>query len=305
MNKNTKIIIGIGIGLGVAYWLYNKKGKDAKKKSSLAPATSVAISDAINEKPVTREEQIAYILENTEANATEQTSGFEGVKFVWNKDFEKYYPVGTIREGKMPAYADAVFNAFEGDEDKDPTDSAMASLDDLSDNEIKLAYNLVKYRKNNPSAISEEEAFKQIGGNDPKIIDLIKSKIKPRLNDIKIVKNHPKWSERWDNKKKSLKSLINKAMKCGRRPINKNKVALWKKCIEGTSRKQALSKPKVGVATATDLSTVKGKEAFSQKRQKSFANQITNRDSGGIFAGKRFDGKNNTYEETIVRQGIV
>ena len=47
MNKNTKIIIGIGIGLGVAYWLYNKKGKDAKKKSSLAPATSVAISDAI------------------------------------------------------------------------------------------------------------------------------------------------------------------------------------------------------------------------------------------------------------------
>jgi hypothetical protein len=100
MNKNTKIIIGIGIGLGVAYWLYNKKGKDAKKKSSLAPATSVAISDAINEKPVTREEQIAYILENTEANATEQTSGFEGVKFVWNKDFEKYYPVEQLEKVK-------------------------------------------------------------------------------------------------------------------------------------------------------------------------------------------------------------
>ena len=302
MTKNTKILIGVGLGLGVAYWLYNRNKKKTATTTKSATNPTVALSDAINENPVTREEQLAYILENTEANAVEQQSGFEGVKFVWNKNFERYYPVGTIVEGQMPSYADAVFNSFEGEEDIDPTDSAMGSLQDLTDNEIKLAYNLVKYRKKNPSAISEEESFKQIGGNDPKILEIIKSKLRPKLNDIKILKNHPKWSARWEKKKRTFTSIIDKAKKCGRRPIGKNKVVLWKKCIEGTSRKQALNKPTDGEGVPT---TVRGKEKFNEKRQKSFAQQVTRRNEGGMFAGKRFDGKKNNYEETIVREGIV
>jgi hypothetical protein len=41
------------------------------------------------------------------------------------------------------------------------------------------------------------------------------------------------------------------------------------------------------------------------ERQESFKNQVVNRNAGGMFAGKRWDGESNNYIESLVDKGLV
>jgi hypothetical protein len=363
MNKNTKIIIGVGVGVTLAYLLFGKKKAKPKVKST-QPAIDVKLpeeledvaeEDALNE-PQTREEQIAFILENTESNIKEESSGFEGTKFVWNPNFGRYYPIGTIKEGQMPSYADNVFNGFEGlddlfigfDGDIDPVQESANTLNELTDKELNLATNIVKMRKYSPSAMSESQALKEISNNDPKLQEIVKTRITPRLNDVKVMKKIPTWKQLWERRKKTISSIREKAKVCGRRPLfNRDKIANWKNCIKDVSKKQVKGKAMIEANRKRDISEAslreglfktcgtkprdkqafmmwkecakkykaqnnmsKPKSSFSgvdynEARQTEFQKQVTNRMAGGMFAGRRFDGRSNKQEETLVREGIV
>ncbi len=376
MNKTQKIWLGVLVGGAVAYWMH-KRNKSVPAKSVLKTKEDIngAVADVMDSKLETREEQIAYILENTEANLKEETSGFEGVhfvwneklgafypqgtltetkepayaqsvflgadgsnnngvRFVWNKKLGKYYPTGTIVEGQEPAYADSVFYGADGETTNDPTDKAEEILSQLSDQEIKLAYNLVKYRKENPSNISEEQAFKEIGGNDPKIIEVIKVKITPRLNDIKALRKDKSWKASWQKKKEKFQTLLNKAMRCGRKPMNKRKLEAWKSClasvntndankherdIEKFAKKECSNKrfrnradyqqclnnaKKKFNQALVQTAPLEVKDEFNQVRQEEFASQVTNRRDGALFGGRRWDGRSNKVEEELVKAGI-
>ena len=330
MNRNTKIILGIGAGISLAYFLFGRK-KTAKAPAqkmtsgeieSEVEIPDVAIEDAENE-PQSRDEQISFILMNADSNVKEEASGFEGTKFVWSKEYGRYYPVGVIREGMMPKYADSVFLGFEG-EDADPVQEAVDSLDKLSAKELSLAYNLTKYKKFNPKAISEEEALREISNNDKKLIEIVKIKIKPVLNDVKILRKHPKWSERLAERRAKMEQRMKERGKtCGRRPIAKDKLKEYKTCIKDVASKQEptniFTKVKENYQSSYKGERIEDKKSkrtqrrekrssingaeFTDSRQKAFTEQVTNRMAGGMFAGRRFDGRSNYQEETMVREG--
>ena len=47
------------------------------------------------------------------------------------------------------------------------------------------------------------------------------------------------------------------------------------------------------------------KNDINNSRQQSFAKQVNNRKSGGMFAGERWDGESNAYVESLVDKGLV
>ena len=47
------------------------------------------------------------------------------------------------------------------------------------------------------------------------------------------------------------------------------------------------------------------KDDINNRRQKSFSKQVTNRNTGGMFAGHRWDGESNAYVENLVDKGLV
>jgi hypothetical protein len=366
MNKNTKIIIGVGVGVTLAYLLFGKKKAKPQVKST-QPAIDVKLpeeledvaeEDALNE-PQTREERIAFILENTDVTNKEQTSGFEGVKFVWNPQLGRYYPKGVIQEGEMPSYADNVFLGFEGlddlfigfEGDVDPVSESAISLNELTDKELALATNIVKIKKFSPSEMTDSQALREISDNDPKLQEVVKTRIAPRLNDVKVMKKMPTWRGLWNRRKKRISSIREKAKVCGRRPLfNREKIANWKSCIKDVSKKQVQGKSMISANRKKDISEAslreglfktcgkkpnpnldkkafmmwrecakkykaqnnmsKPKSSFSgvdynEARQDEFTKQVTNRMAGGMFAGRRFDGRSNKQEETLVREGVV
>ena len=327
MNKNTKIIIGVGVGVTLAYLLFGKKKAKPQVKST-QPAIDVKLpeeledvaeEDALNE-PQTREERIAFILENTDVTNKEQTSGFEGVKFVWNPQLGRYYPKGVIQEGEMPSYADNVFLGFEGlddlfigfEGDVDPVSESAISLNELTDKELALATNIVKIKKFSPSEMTDSQALREISDTDPKLQEVVKTRITPRLNDVKVMKKIPTWKQLWSRRKKRISSIREKARTCGRRPLfGKENIASWKSCIKGVSQKKMASKGKqmsniktMSKNKSTRKSSFAGVD-YNEARQDEFTKQVTNRMAGGMFAGRRFDGRSNKQEETLVREGVV
>jgi hypothetical protein len=70
---------------------------------------------------------------------------------------------------------------------------------------------------------------------------------------------------------------------------------MWKECAKKYKAQNNMSKPK---------SSFSGVD-YNEARQTEFQKQVTNRMAGGMFAGRRFDGRSNKQEETLVREGIV
>jgi hypothetical protein len=327
MNNNKKILIAVGVGVGVAY-LYNRyrKNKKSISKTDSTQATTgsseISLSNDVVSGDMSREEKEEYILDNVSATPQELSSGFEGVKFVWNPNMEKMYPVGTIVEGKLPEYMEAIYMSAEGDVIADIPNSisnAEESLSDLNDQELELLFRIVKKMKENPSLTKEEDVVKELGITNPNVIKIINSKLKKRLNDIKILKKDSSWKEKWEMRKEMRKkrrkdfvdkmgfskSIFDKAVRnqCGRKP-KKNQLAQYKKCVESVADKMR-SKIKNEVRTEVDSSSVATKDEITKNRQKQFTKQITNRTTGGMFAGNRWDGESNSKIESLVDKGLV
>jgi hypothetical protein len=326
MNNTQKILIAIGVGVGAAY-IYNRFNKDKRGATKLIPENqnlqlpeNAAISD------LTREEKEEFILDNISATPQEVASGFEGTRFVWNPQMGRMYPAGTIKEGKTPAYVDYVFSSADATNVNSTSSSipnavenACMTLKELNDQEIELIFQVVKKQQENPSIQNEEEALKEMGVTNENIFKVFRNKLKKRINDIKILKKDENWNFGW-NKKKNMrikrrndfkekmgfdKSIFDKevAKVCGRKPKVGRK-AEYKKCVQMVANKLR-SEIKDSVRNELDNAPVSVKEDISKNRQKSFARQITTRRSGGMFAGRRWDGESNDYIESLVDNGLV
>jgi hypothetical protein len=92
--------------------------------------------------------------------------------------------------------------------------------------------------------------------------------------------------------------------KCGRKPLFKSKMASYKKCVESLANGIS-SKIKNEVRQEISSAPVSVKNEINNERQKSFAKEITNRSSGGIYGGERWDGESNAYVENLVDKGLV
>jgi hypothetical protein len=330
MNNTQKILVAVGVGVGVAY-LYKryKKGSANKSTGAVTPTNTLKSSLQLPENApigdMTRDEKEEFILNSVSATPQEVASGFEGTRFVWNPQFGKYWPVGTIVEGEEPAYANEVFNSADGSEDSrmaNPTAQSVANaekiLQSLDDQELELLFTIVKKQQENPAMMSEEDAVKEMGVTNPNIIKLVRQKLRKTLNDIKALKQDSRWDANWNARKEVRKKRrsefrsklgINRddfnkivAKKCGRRP-NRN-VAEYKKCVENVA-KAIRTKVKNEVRTEISNAPVSVKDDFNTSRQKSFAEQVTNRNEGGIYGGRRWDGESNAYVESLVDKGLA
>jgi hypothetical protein len=272
---------------------------------------------------MSREEKEEFILDSVSATPQETSSGFEGVRFVWNPNIEKMYPVGTIEEGQQPTFGE-IYNSAEG---ITATAGAVSSvsvaekyLKDLTDQEIELLFRITKKMKENPSIMSEEDAVKELNITNPNIMKVVKS-LKKRLNDIKIMKKDANWNANWESRKETRrkrrtqfsekmgfdKDVFDKQTRksCGLPPrLGKGNRANYKKCVQTLADKMR-SKVKSEVATAVANAPVSEKDMINNARQKSFSQQVTNRKEGGMFAGHRWDGESNKQIESLVDAGLV
>jgi hypothetical protein len=315
--------------LGYVYKRFYGKGNSATGSKATDGSKSVNGSFELPQNTdsavadMTREEKEEFILDNVSATPQEVSSGFEGVRFVWNPVLEKMYPVGTIVEGQEPAYADAVFNSAEGEVVADIPQSvqnAEKSLVDLNDKELELLFRIVKKQKENPSIMSEEDAVKELGITNPNIIKIVRQKLKKRLNDIKIMKKDANWNEKWQERKKNRKkrrSDFKEKMgfdkhyfdkisrkQCGHKPLRKSNMATYKKCVEMVADKMR-SQIKNEVRQEVSNAPVSVKDEINSRRQESFAKQVNSRKSGAMYGGKRWDGESNSYVENLVDKGLV
>ena len=333
------------------------------------------------EKELSRNEKEVYILDKIKANEKENFSGFEGVKFVWNPNIEKMYPVGTIQEGEEPNYMNLDFSSFDSHElfdlfdgDSDLPDSredygfdgesedfdlfdgesedfdlfdgesedydlfdgesedfdlfegeikddvmktvntAEKSLTDLTDTEIDLMFSVVKTISENPNVKSESQALDKLQITNPKTVALFEDKLKKRLNDIKIMKKDLNWERKWARRKlvrlkrKNRKTKTNKLVATRCLKVCKSRryktSAGLKKCVE-KCRKVTNVKLAKKIKQKIAVAPLRIKNAINNRRQKSFARQITNRKGGGIYGGKRWDNVSNDTMEKRVDEGLV
>lgn len=339
INNTQKILLAIGVGVGVAY-VYNRYKKNKKEEGVKDNPTLIkpVNTPPVNTSPVSttknlaiedmsRAEKEEFIIDNVSSTPQQDSSGFEGTRFVWNPTIEKMYPVGTIQVGQEPSYMNLGFSGVDGVKNTmtsqksssrtiSPILQAENSLKDLTDQEIDLLASLVNTMSNNPSIMSEEQAIDEMGITNQNLIKLIKLKFKKRLNDIKIMKKTANWeinwSERKKNRSKDRKEFFDKmgfdkskldqlvAQRCGG-TTNK---AEQKKCVEKCAnylRSQIKNKFDDKLASAS----VSEKDSINNIRQKSFAHQLTNRSAGGIYGGYRWDGESNADIENLVDKGLI
>ena len=322
MNKTQKILIAVGVGVGVAYLYKRHKDKKSSTSSSTKNAQDGTAIGESNKRALNREEKEEFIIDKVTTSQQENTSGFEGTRFVWNPTYGRMYPVGTIVEGEEPAFVDSVFMSAEGEVVADIPKSvelAEKSLTDLSDDEVDLLYNVLKLKDENPSVKTEDDAVKELGIENSKILTLFKTKLKKVLNDIKIMKKDNSWGDKWSMRKEKRRKRrnqfeqklgINKSdfdkvsrRKCGRKP-RLGQVAQYKKCVEGVAD---MMRKDISTQVRSELSTapVSVKAQISDERQSDFKEQIVNRSAGGMFTGKRWDGESNAYVEDLVDKGLV
>jgi hypothetical protein len=326
MNNTQKILVAIGVGVGVAF-IYNRYKKGKPTTGSNATIKKANVNLQLPEETATanmsREEKEEFILDSVSATPQETSSGFEGVRFVWNPNIEKMYPVGTIEEGKQPTFGE-IYNSAEGDVVSDipsSVENAEKSLSDLTDQELELLFRIVKKMRENPSVISEEDAVKELGITNTNIIQVVRKKLKKRLNDIKIMKKDANWKAKWESRKGTRrnrrtqfsekmgfdKDVFDKQTRksCGLPPrLGKGNRANYKKCVQTLADKMR-SRVKSEVATAVANAPVSEKDMINNARQKSFSQQVTNRKEGGMFAGHRWDGESNKQIESLVDAGLV
>jgi hypothetical protein len=326
MNNTQKILVAIGVGVGVAF-IYNRYKKGKPTTGSNATIKKADVNLQLPEETATanmsREEKEEFILDSVSATPQETSSGFEGVRFVWNPNIEKMYPVGTIEEGQQPTFGE-IYNSAEG---ITATAGAVSSvsvaekyLKDLTDQEIELLFRITKKMKENPSIMSEEDAVKELNITNPNIMKVVKS-LKKRLNDIKIMKKDANWNANWESRKETRrkrrtqfsekmgfdKDVFDKQTRksCGLPPrLGKGNRANYKKCVQTLADKMR-SKVKSEVATAVANAPISEKDMINNARQKSFSQQVTNRKEGGMFAGHRWDGESNKQIESLVDAGLV
>jgi hypothetical protein len=271
LTKNNKIILGLALGFGSAYALYKYNQQAVGAVASKTVTSNGQIDSA--ENPTTREGKVEYILANVEADAQEETSGFNGDRFQYNPMLGYALPVGEVqteragdlmtigREGNL---APTTYFSADGSESGDPTVEADSIIAGMTTEEINVAYKIVKAKKNNPNLRYSEIMAKLGFGDGAKA--LFKGDIFPRLQDIKALKRSTTWKAKWEKRKDRLAKRIAK--------------------IEDRLDSSSLAKPLGG----------RGK---GKRRDNNFSDQVTNRTDGVMWGGHRGDGKSTNAADYV------
>lgn len=293
MTKTQNILIAIGIGVGVAYLYKRYKGKPTKETTPKKDEETLELPFKDTEMPkMSREEKEEFILSYI-------TSPQESVQ--------------SVPKPKMSAFDDNFFDfsnssqAIAGAESKrrgiNSVEKSENALKDLTEQEIEFMFLLVKYRKENPSITSDENAIKEMGISNPNFNKVFREKLKKRLDFIREMKKDELWEsnllnrvEFRENRRKDFKekmgfdkSLFERisAKKCGRKPSirlkNSRQLLEYNKCRKATANAIRL-KMKNEIRQEVSDASVSDKAIINDERQKSFSKQVINRNSGGMFA---------------------
>jgi hypothetical protein len=268
LTNNHKILLGLAIGGGIAWWLTRKKSAS----TTSAPSTA-------NAEELTREEKINYILENIETNAVEESTGFSGERFEYDPRLGYALPIGTIdvqsagkemilpREGNL---AQEVFFNADGEATNNPVEEAEAILDALTDEELNVAFKVSRARVNNPN-LTDDELVK-IANIDKKGQGLFLGLIKEKFNDVKALTKNPNW-------KKGLKRRIEML---GMSKEERKEFRQSKREQRAENRKDKMSK---------------------RPARAKFEDEVINRNSGAMWGGYRNDGKPTNADAVILTRG--
>lgn len=267
LTNNHKILLGLAIGGGIAWWLTRKKSAS----TTSAPATAKA-------EELTREEKINYILENLTTNGIEESTGFSGERFEYDPRLGYALPIGTVsvqsagkemilpREGNL---AQEVFFNADGEATNNPVEEAEAILDALTDEELNVAFKVSRARVKNPN-FSDDELIK-IANIDKKGQGLFLGLIKEKFNDVKALTKNPNW-------KKGLKRRMEML------GMSKEERKAFKQSIreEKANRKDTMSK---------------------KPSRAKFEDEVINRNSGAMWGGYRNDGMPTNADAVIPTRG--
>jgi hypothetical protein len=201
LSKNHKIILGLGIGVGLA-WIFLSKNKSTEKKMDNS-------EDDITHLAKTREDKIEYILNNIEATQSETTSGFSGDRFEFDPTIGYAIPIGRVetlgagnemiisREGN---YANELYFNADGEGTDNPVEGAISELNELTDLEIDVIYSCIVAQKMNQK-VSISDIVSKVPIEERKKGNL-STFLNQKMNDIKSIKKSPRWNEFWSNRRK-------------------------------------------------------------------------------------------------------
>lgn len=328
MNRTQKILIAVGIGVGLAF-LYRRYMMPKKQTQTGGTPKDDSVLISTNEdEPQNRAEMEEFVIENIEATDEETMMGMDGVQFVWNPKLGKFYPQGTLTEGQEPAYYESIFYSADGNLEADIPNSvevAQNTVSNLTDEELKMLYQITKTIKENPSTKGDIDlVIQRMNITNPRLKQEIKTRLLKRMNDIKIAKKDRGWRKKWSQFLKRRKKRRNNfkeatglnlvkyrqavAKVCGAMKPNarysKDFLVKHKACSDMVlekMRKRASRKLQSEVSNEP----VGIKNIINEQRQNQFSNQIVNRQGTGQFAGMREDGRSNNYTETLVSEGLV
>lgn len=277
LTKNHKIFLGLVVGAATAF-LLNKRSKTTTG-GTVAQRTPVSNgSTDSTEEPTTREGKIEYILANTDTTATDEQSGFSGDRFQYDPMLGYALPTGKVDVtnsggemtiGKEGNLANEVFFNADGEATDDPTVEADAIINELTDEEVDLAYKMVKAKKNNPNLTTTEVADKLGWGDGAKAT--WKEIIRARINDIKSLKKSPVWKAKWEARKQRFAKRINQKVANGA-----SQESITQKIEQKGERLENRLENRLGM---------------KNRNRASFQDEIINRKSGQMWGGHRSDGQ--------------
>lgn len=276
LTNNHKILLGLAIGGGIAWWLTRKKSATA--------STSIESTKA---EDLSREDKIDYIVENIVTNQEESQTGFSGERFEYDPKLGYAIPFGIVRvnsageeitlprEGNL---AQEVFFNADGEATNNPVEEAQAILDALTDKELNIAFKVAKAKRNNPELSDDEVLNKANVGEKAK--SLFRGIVKEKFNDIKALSKHPNWKKgirrRMEMKGMSPeeKKAFREEMKAKRRERMKNR-----------------NKDRQGMV------------GLGSSREK-FKEEMVNRTGGAMWGGYRNDGQStNAGANQMLKRG--
>ena len=255
LTNNHKIILGLAIGGGIAWWLTGKKS-----------ATNSTTKIVSTPEDLSREEKIGYILETMQPNDAEVSTGFSGERFEYDPRLGYSLPSGVVRtqsaggemvlprEGNL---AQEVFFNADGEETDNPVEEAESILDALTNQELNIAFKMSKARRKNPKLTDEQIA--DIIKLSQKDRSFFKGIIKERFNDVKALSKHPNW-------RKGL----------GRRLK-----------MKGMSKEERMAFREQLRAKRKDK---RGKRK-ERRKENNFRDEVINREGGSMWGGYRNDGR--------------
>lgn len=294
LTNNHKILIGLAIGGGIAWLLTRKKSATASSTPSINPSTAKS-------EDLEREEKIDFIIGTIEPNATEISTGFSGERFEYDPRLGYSLPIGTVdvvsasseivlpREGNL---AQEVFFNADGEPTSSPTDEAEGVLDELTDEQLNVAFEVAQARVNNPNVTDDAIIeISNLGQRNQEELELIKQK----LNDLKALSRNPLWKialQRRNERRRELRKKLMSMTKAERRAYRKQQQDRRASRQQRRASRQTKQQRFQARQQRRGQSMGRPKPLFDGRNKRpNFMDEVVYREKGSMWGGYRNDGK--------------